>query len=82
MPKELEIGAAGLKERVSTEKDLDQNPPQEILNLKSQTKDGDYIIYEYPIKNSEVNKQKYLLFGLLSMKITLDYISLYVGPES
>jgi len=81
LPKEMEIGAAGLKERISTEKDLEKNPPEEMLKLKSQTKDGDYIIYEYPIQNTEVNNRKYLVIGLLNPG-SLDFISLYVGPES
>jgi len=81
LPKEMEMGAAGLKERISTEKDLEKSPPEEMLKLKSQTKDGDYIIYEYPIQNTEVNNRKYLVIGLLNPG-SLDFISLYVGPES
>ena len=81
LSKEMEIGAAGLKERITTEKDLEKNPPSEMLKLKSQTKDEDYIIYEYPIENSEVNKEKYLLIGLLNAG-SLEFLSLYIGPES
>ena len=81
LSKEMEIGSAGLKERITTEKDLEKNPPSEMLKLKSQTKDEDYIIYEYPIENSEVNKEKYLLIGLLNAG-SLEFLSLYIGPES
>jgi hypothetical protein len=51
------------------------------LKLKSLTKDENYNIYEYPIENPEVNKQKYI--GI-SMRIDgfSNYISFYIGPES
>ncbi len=45
----MEIASAGLKERLKTEKDFEKDPPTEMPKLKSQTKDGDYIIYEYII---------------------------------
>ena len=71
--------AAGYKEKLIP----DVAKPVEIdeLSLKSQTSDENYTIYEFPIKSSEINQQKYLAIVLYIIKAS-DFKSFYVGPES
>ena len=72
---------AGFKERPYTEEMLKNPVSSDVLLLKSTKKDGNYYIYEFLIKKEEINKQKYIGIALRP-DVTLDFMSLYIGPES
>ncbi len=79
---EVSIGAAGFKERPTTEKDLNNEDASEKgIPLRSLIRDGDYTVYEFPIENPEINKQKYIGFAVF-MDESFDSISFYIGPDS
>ena len=75
------IAAAGFKERPMTLEIIKKPVQSEELTLKSIIKEENYIIYESLIEKEEINKQKYIAIAMLP-KESLDFISLYVGPES
>ena len=79
--KEMQIGAAGFKEIPTTDEELGNEVSSEVLKLKLFKKEEDYIIYEFPIENPEVNRQKYIIIGMMIIE-SLDYLSFYIGPES
>jgi len=71
---------AGFDERPFTQENLENYVSLGELELKSTTKDENYYIYEFLIKKEEINKQKYIAI-LYHLEDTLDFISLYIGPE-
>ena len=82
LSKEIEIAvASGFKERPTTQKELENATNGESLEVKSLTKDENYNIYEFSVENPEVNKQKYIVFGMF-IEETLDFINFYIGPQS
>ena len=78
---EIEMSVAAFKEKPTAEEDLKKPVSFEEPSFKSLTRNEDSIIYEYLIKNSEINKQKYLVVGVM-MTESLDFMSFYIGPES
>ena len=78
---EIQAAAAGFKERPTTEKELNNEVSSEHLKLKSSTKDGDYTINEFLLENPEVYKQKYIAIAV-EINESIDFMSLYIGPES
>jgi hypothetical protein len=79
---EIKIGVAGFKERPITKKELDNDVVSEKgIPLRSLTRDGNYTIYEFPIENPEIIKQKYIGFAVF-MDESFDFISFYIGPDS
>ena len=78
---EIEMSVAAFKEKPTAEEDLKKPVSFEEPSFKSLTRNEDSIIYEYLIKNSEINKQKYLVVGVM-MAESLDFMSFYIGPES
>ena len=81
LSQEMLISAAGFKERPITLEILKEPVSSEELSLKPATKDENYFIYESLIENEEINKQKYIAIAMFQEE-SLDFISLYVGPES
>ena len=72
---------AGFKERPYTEEMLKNPVSSDVLLLKPTKKDGNDYIYAFLIKKEEINKQKYIGIALRP-DATLDFMSLYIGPES
>ena len=77
---EIQMVAGGFKERPTKQEELENGVSSE-LKLKSLTKDENYNIYEYSLENPEINKQKYIVIGML-LSESLDFISFYIGHES
>ena len=78
---EIDLSVAAFTERPTVEKELKKPVSFEEPSFKSLTRDQDYTIYEYLIKNSVINKQKYLVVGVRIVE-SLDFMSFYLGPES
>ena len=78
---EIDISVAAFKERPTVEDELKNPVSYEEPSFKSLTRDEDYTIYEYIIKNQVINKQRYLVVGVM-MEELLDFMSFYLGPES
>ena len=78
---EIDIAVALFKERPTVYEELKKKVSVEEPSFKSLIRDEDYTIYEYLLKNPVVNKQKYLLVGVIIIE-PLDFISFYLGPES
>ena len=79
---EIEIGVAGFDKRPITENELDDDVASEKgIPLRSLTRDGNYTIYEFPIENPEISKQKYLGFAVF-MDESFNFTSFYIGPDS
>jgi hypothetical protein len=77
---EIRLEVAGYKERPITEEQIKNAICYDFLSLKLQTRDEDYTIYEFPIENQEINKQKYIAIAT-KIKEAFDFISFYIGPE-
>jgi len=75
------LGVGGFKEKPTTQEEFINTDAEEYPKLKSITKGENYNIYEYPVENPEVNKQKYIGISMRFDEI-LDSISFYIGPES
>ncbi len=80
-PDMITIGAIGCKENSLTQEELENNPSNELLNLKSITEDEDFFIYEFPIENSEINQQNYIFFSVM-INDSCNFASFYIGPET
>ena len=79
---EIEIGVAGFEKRPISEKELNDDVASEKgIPLRSITRDGDYTIYEFPIENPKINKQKYIGFSVF-MDELFNFTSFYIGPDS
>lgn len=65
----------------TVEEELKNPVSYEEPSFKSLIRDEDYTIYEYLIKNQVINKQRYLVVGVM-MEESLDFMSFYLGPES
>ena len=77
---EIRLEVAGYKERPITEEQIKNAVCYDFLLLKLQTRDEDYTIYEFPIKNQEINKQKYIAIAT-KIKEPWDFLFFYIGPE-
>jgi hypothetical protein len=76
---DIDLSVAAFKERPTVEKELKKPVSHEAPSFISLKRDENYTIYEYLIKNSEINKQKYLVVGV-KMDESLDFMSFYLGP--
>jgi len=81
LPQELMVGIAAFKEKPIT-KEIINNPVSSYeLPLKSLKKDENHLIYEFLIEKEEINKEKYLGIAIYKKEV-IDFMSLYIGPES
>ena len=78
---EIQIAAAGFKERPTTQEELDKPVSSKAPQLQSSKKDKDYTINEYLLENTDVNKEKYIAVAM-KIKKSLNFMSFYIGPKS
>ena len=78
---EIRVAAAGFKERPTTQEELDNEVSSIAPKLKSSKEDGDYIINEYLLENTDVNKEKFIAVAM-KIKESMDFMSFYIGPVS
>ena len=81
LSKKVLAAAIGFTKRPTIEEIINYRDSPKELTLKSIIKEENYIIYESLIEEEEIKNKEYIVIAML-LNESLDFMSLYVGPES